>query len=308
MSFLGEASKADLALRVEGYSKSYGEAHILESSGFTVLNGERVALIGANGSGKTSLVRDIVERGSWDDSMLRVGPSMVVGYCAQAQEVFDRTNTVEDEFLKILPTRREAFSHISRFLFSYDDMDKKIGDLSGGELNRLQLARASALKANFLILDEPTNHLDIPTREAVEDALSDFDGTVLVVSHDRYFIQKVAERVVFISDQRFVEYEGDFDEYWRDVGSRSGFAAKAESRSGVSGIEQRGRKASATGGRGAKPELEARIEVMERKKEQLERESAAAFDIRDYKKAKLIASELERHNARLEKVWADFIK
>ncbi len=307
VSFLGEASKADLALRVEGYSKSYGAAHILESSGFTVLNGERVALIGANGSGKTSLVRDIVQHGSWDDTTLRVGPSMVVGYCAQAQEVFDRGNTVEDEFLKILPTRREAFSHISRFLFTYDDMDKKIGDLSGGELNRLQLARASALKANFLLLDEPTNHLDIPTREAVEDALADFDGTVLVVSHDRYFIQKVAERVVFIADRRFVEYEGDFDEYWRDVGSRSGFAAKADSRSGAAGIEQRGRKASAIGRQGAKPELEARIEDMEREKERLERESAAAFDARDYKKAKAIASELERHSARLEKVWAEYM-
>lgn len=307
VSFLGEASKADLALRIDGYSKSYGASLILESSGFTVLNGEQVALIGANGSGKTSLVRDIVTRGSWDDPMLRVGPSMVVGYCAQAQEVFDRANTVEEEFLKILPTRREAFSHISRFLFTYDDMDKKIGDLSGGELNRLQLARASALKANFLILDEPTNHLDIPTREAVEDALADFEGTVLVVSHDRYFIQKVAERVVFIEDRRFIEYEGNFDEYWRDVGSRSGFIAKADSRSGVSGIEQRGRRASATGGKVVKSELEARIEDMEREKERLERESAAAFDARDYKKAKTIASELERHNARLEKVWADFM-
>jgi len=307
VAFLGEASKADLALRVDGYSKAYGEALILEPSGFTVLNGERVALIGANGSGKTSLVRDIVERGSWDDTMLRVGPSMVLGYCAQAQEVFDRGNTVEDEFLKILPTRREAFSHISRFLFTYDDMDKKIGALSGGELNRLQLARASALKANFLILDEPTNHLDIPTREAVEDALADFDGTVLVVSHDRYFIQKVAERVVFIAGRRFVEYEGDFDEYWRDVGSRNGAAVRGEGRSGGTGIEQRGRKSSGSGGPGGKNELEVRIEVMEREKERLERESAAAFDARDYKKAKAIASELERHNARLQKVWADFM-
>ena len=307
VAFLGEASRADLALRVDGYAKSYGDALILEPSGFTVLNGERVALIGANGSGKSSLVRDIVERGSWDDTILRVGPSMVVGYCAQAQEVFDRGNTVEDEFLKILPTRREAFSHISRFLFTYDDMDKKIGTLSGGELNRLQLARASALKANFLILDEPTNHLDIPTREAVEDALADFDGTVLVVSHDRYFIQKVAERVVFITGRRFVEYEGDFDEYWRDVGSRNGAAVRGEGRSGGTGIEQRGRKSSGSGGTGGKAELEARIEAMEREKERLERESAAAFDARDYKKAKAIASELERHNARLEKVWADFM-
>jgi len=130
---------------------------------------------------------------------------------------------------------------------------------------------------------------------------------VLVVSHDRYFIQKVAERVVFITDRRFVEYEGDFDEYWRDVGSRSGIGVRGESRSGPSGIEQRGRKASGTGGSGAKSEFEARIDDMEREKERLERASAAAFDARDYKKAKALASELERHNARLQKVWAEFI-
>ncbi|MBU1079636.1 MAG: ATP-binding cassette domain-containing protein, partial [Spirochaetes bacterium] len=242
VSFLGEASKADLALRVEGYSKAYGEAVVVEPSGFTVYNGERVALVGPNGSGKTSLVRDIVERGSWDDTELRVGPSMVVGYCAQAQEVFEPGNTVEDEFLKILPTRRDAFAHLGRFLFSYDDLDKRIGELSGGELNRLQLARASAIKANFLILDEPTNHLDIPTREAVEDALADFDGTVLVVSHDRYFIEKVTDRVVFIEDRRLAEYEGGFAEYWRDVHPAGGPVPRGAGAS----IERRGRRAQAS--------------------------------------------------------------
>jgi len=312
VSFLGEASKADLALRVDGYAKAYGERRVLEPSGFTVMNGERVALVGANGSGKTSLVRDIVELGSWDDRTLRVGPSMVIGYCAQAQEVFDPAATVEDEFLKIMTTRREAFSHLGRFLFTWEDLDKRIRDLSGGELNRLQLARASAIKANFLILDEPTNHLDIPTREAVEEALADFDGTVLVVSHDRYFIEKVAERVVFIADGLLTEYEGGFAEYWRDVGS-SGGALKGAARPGAArpgaegGIERRGRNARRAPANGAAADAEARIEAMEREKERLERESAAAFDARDYKRAKAIASELESHNAILKKLWIKFI-
>lgn len=310
VSFLGEASKADLALRVDGYAKAYGERRVLEPSGFTVMNGERVALVGANGSGKTSLVRDIVERGSWDDRTLRVGPSMVIGYCAQAQEVFDPAATVEDEFLKIMPTRREAFSHLGRFLFTWDDLDKRIRDLSGGELNRLQLARASAIKANFLILDEPTNHLDIPTREAVEEALADFDGTVLVVSHDRYFIEKVAERVVFIADARLTEYEGGFAEYWRDVGSRGAArpgSARPAGAGAEGGIERRGRNTRQAPANGAAADAEARIEAMEREKERLERESAAAFDARDYKRAKAIASELESHNAILQKLWIKFI-
>jgi len=325
VTFLGEASKADLALRVEGYAKTYGDSIVLEPSGFTVMNGERVALVGPNGSGKTSLIRDIVADGSWDNPVLRVGPSMIVGYCAQAQEVFDRDKTVEDEFLRILPTRREAFSHLGRFLFSYDDLDKKISSLSGGELNRLQLARASALKANFLILDEPTNHLDIPTREAVEDALADFEGTVLVVSHDRYFMEKVARRVVFIQNKGFVEYEGGFSEYWRDVGSlqRSRLNGVAHSAGGSSAsLESRGRMASASrssvpGGKGsAAPDkkkrndvhgdLEARIEAMEKEKERLERAATEAFDARDFKRSKAISGELEKHNARLLELWQKF--
>lgn len=302
VTFLGEASKADLALRVEGYSKAYGDIVVMRPSGFAVMNGERVALVGANGSGKTSLVRDIVEQGSWDNPVLRVGPSMVVGYCAQAQELFDRNKTVEEEFLKILPTRRDAFAHLGRFLFTYEDLDKRIDSLSGGELNRLQLARASALKANFLILDEPTNHLDIPTREAVEDALADFEGTVLVVSHDRYFMEKVAQRVVFIDDRHFVEYEGDFDEYWRDVGS-SGMARR---NAGTRSIEERGRRdrsAPSAGDSG----MEQRIERLELEKQKLEKEASAAFDARDYKRAKQIAIELEDVGSRLAELWQRYV-
>lgn len=302
VSFLGEASKADLALRVEGYSKSYGDFVVIEASGFTIMNGERVALVGPNGSGKTSLVRDIVEQGSWDNPVLRVGPSMVTGYCAQAQEVFDRNKTVEEEFLSILPTKRDAFAHLGRFLFTYDDLDKRIGSLSGGELNRLQLARASALKANFLILDEPTNHLDIPTREAVEDALAEFEGTVLVVSHDRYFMEKVAQRVVFIDDRRFVEYEGDFDEYWRDVGS-SGMAGR---QAGTKGIEERGRRNHATASAGEKG-MEQRIERLELEKQTLEKEASSAFDARDFRRAKLIAIELEGVSGRLAELWQRYV-
>jgi ATP-binding cassette subfamily F protein 3 len=294
-------------LRVEEYSKKYGDETIIEPSGFTLMNGERMALVGKNGSGKTSLVRDIVERGSWDEQTLRVGPSMVVGYCAQAQEVFDRDSTVEEEFLKILPTRRDALAHLGRFLFGWDDLDKRIASLSGGELNRLQLARASAMRANFLVLDEPTNHLDIPTREAVEDALADFEGTVLVVSHDRYFLEKVARRVVFIADRKLAEYEGGFAEYWRDVGShRDGDRGDAP-RAGAAGLEARGRSTSAGHGKPLDRELESRIEGLEREKERLERSAAEAFDVHDYKRAKAIASELERHNARLAELWARFM-
>ncbi|MBU0936584.1 MAG: ABC-F family ATP-binding cassette domain-containing protein [Spirochaetes bacterium] len=326
--FDGEKSRADLAVAISAYSKRYDDVVIIEDSGFTILNGERVALVGPNGSGKTSLIRDLVARGSWDDPCLRVGPSMRVGYCAQQQEVFNHDDSIEDAFLKLLTDKKEVLHHLGRFLFTYTDLPRIIGSLSGGELNRLQLARASALKANFLILDEPTNHLDIPTREAVEEALLEFEGTVLLVSHDRYFLDKLVDRVVFIEQRKFVEYEGSFSEYWRDIGAPAVQAARdggLQERSRAIGDSQGGRgrdsgtAAAAAGrkqGRGAKAgqtgtddtkqgqaELEQRISAMERTKEDMERQIATAFGKRDYTRARDLTAELERHNRLLNQLW-----
>lgn len=310
VDFLGEASKAYLALAVTDYEKSFGDTKLVAASSFTILNGERVALVGPNGSGKTSFIRDLVSSGSWDNGTIRVGPSMVLGYCAQHQETFEPSETVEEAFLKILPTKREVLAHVGKFLFSYADLDKRIAALSGGELNRLQLARASALRANFLVLDEPTNHLDIPTREAVEEALEEFDGAVLVVSHDRYLLDKVAERVVFIEGGRFHEYEGSFGEYWRDKGrqdtaARRGGPARSTLEDRARAVRPNGAVTSSRREGTANAEgLEDAIEQMERQKEAFERRIAEAFDGREFRKAKEIAAELERHNARLDELWS----
>ena len=158
-----------------------------------------MALVGPNGSGKTTLLRDIVRYGDWENQSLRVGPSMRVGYSAQEQEVLDDSHSVIEAITASAPhdkpiSSHDAFATLTRFKFTREDMQKRIANLSGGERNRLQLARLMVLKANFLILDEPTNHLDILAREAVEESLEDFQGTLLVVSHDRYFLDKVVSR------------------------------------------------------------------------------------------------------------------
>ncbi|TFG81392.1 MAG: ABC-F family ATP-binding cassette domain-containing protein, partial [Spirochaetales bacterium] len=314
VNFQGEASKADLAIAIVGYSKSFDEKCLFSDASFTVLNGERVALVGPNGSGKTSFLRDLIRTGSWDDPVIRVGPSMRVGYCAQDQGVFDPVRTVEEAFLEFLPTRRDVFAHLGAFLFSYDDLDKRCGSLSGGELNRLQLARASALKANLLVLDEPTNHLDIPTREAVEDALDDFEGTVLAVSHDRYFLEKIADRVVFVEDRHFVEYEGSFLEYWRDVGSllpRPGAGIPVPGGTARTTLEDRGRSRMKSPNANStitekERDIEFRIATLERRREELERMIADAIESRKFAESKHMAKDLERNNALLDKLWKQF--
>lgn len=302
LSFDSASSKSDFALKVEGYAKKYGSQTIIESSSFSIINGERVALVGPNGCGKTSLLRDIVVQGSWDDRVLRVGPSMRIGYCSQTQDSINNAGTVCDAFLDLLPGRKEVQSVLGAFGFSHDDLDKRVDSLSGGELNRLQLARASALKANFLVLDEPTNHLDIQTRESVEDALMDFGGTILVVSHDRYFLEKVAERVVFV-DRKFIhEYEGSFAEYWRDVGSRTACdMARAIT------IGDRAVKARSGASAGTSAGLEARIESMEKEKVELERVASEAVRNKDYARASAVATKLASLDKRLDDAWRRLI-
>jgi ABC-type multidrug transport system ATPase subunit len=148
--------------------------------------------------------------------------------------------TVGQAFSLLGAKDTETVKLLRRYLFDASVLDRSVGELSGGERNRLQLARAVWLKATFLILDEPTNHLDIESREAVEEALADFEGTILAVSHDRYFLEKVADRIFILDDGAIQAYEGTFSEFWRDVGT--GFRGAGQAAQRV-GIEDRGKVA-----------------------------------------------------------------
>ena len=301
--FAGEASKANIAVQVRRYSKQFGALRLFEDAEADITCDERVALVGPNGCGKTTLLRDIVSKGSWEHPTIRVGPSLNVGYCAQEQEVLDESSTVADVILKAARLNRGQLAGLlGRFLFAGDDLRKKVADLSGGERNRLQLARLMVLKPNFLILDEPTNHLDIYSCEAIEEALADFEGTLLVVSHDRYFLDKVADRVVEVRDHKLVSYPGNFSEFWHARGRQAKAVGRVTRR-------RKGRERTAVGPKGettADP-LEQKIGDLEARKLELEQQASRAFARRDHREGRRAAGQLEQVNGELGRLYEQWV-
>jgi ATP-binding cassette subfamily F protein 3 len=184
---------------------------------------ERVAFIGPNGSGKTTFLKTAIGQLPPLAGSARFGASVVVGYFAQAHADLDLEQTVLDAILDVKNIKiPKARDYLGRFLFSGDDVFKRVGDLSGGEQSRVALARLTLQGANLLILDEPTNHLDIASQEIMEGVLSEFNGTILLVSHDRYLIRALATQIWELEDGRLQIYRGSYDEYLKEKRRRQG--------------------------------------------------------------------------------------
>jgi ATP-binding cassette subfamily F protein 3 len=196
--------------------KSYARP-LLTGVTFLIRHGERVGLIGPNGSGKSVLLRLILGKEVPDTGEIRVGPSIKTGYYAQEHETIDLNKTLLETVRRAGNlTESNAVAFLLRYLFTYKQASEKIGTLSGGERSRLQLALLVLSGANFLLLDEPTNNLDIASAEVLENALDDFVGTVLVISHDRYFLDRTVGRILALEEGKVREYGGGYSSYMEE--------------------------------------------------------------------------------------------
>ncbi len=202
-------------LSVKDLSKSFDDKLLFSNVSFEVKRGEHIAVIGANGTGKTTLLKILNEMEPADTGSFRLGTNVEIGYYDQEHAVLHMEKTIFDEIQDDYPNLNDTKVRnvLAAFLFRGDDVYKRIGDLSGGEQGRVSLAKLMLSNANFLILDEPTNHLDIQGREVLEDAINNYEGTVLYVSHDRYFINKTATRILELFSNRFDNYIGNYDYY-----------------------------------------------------------------------------------------------
>ncbi len=202
-------------LSIEHLSKAFPPQQLFSDVSFEIKRGEHVAIIGDNGTGKTTLLKILNGLVDADHGSFTLGTNVHIGYYDQEHHVLHMEKTIFDEISEDYPslTNTEIRNMLAAFLFTGDDVFKLIGDLSGGERGRVSLAKLMLSEANFLILDEPTNHLDIASKEILEHALNDYTGTLLYVSHDRYFINQTATRILDLVNQKFVNYIGNYDYY-----------------------------------------------------------------------------------------------
>ena len=308
----GGARHGRIALQVNDFSFGYDDRAIFEGASLEIEYGDRVCLVGPNGSGKTTLFRHILDQGSWENPTLRLGKTVSVGEYNQLHDVLDA-----DATLQAWVSRETGLSYspaadlLHRFLFTRDDLERRIGTLSGGEKSRLQLARLVHAKVNFLLLDEPTNHLDITACEQLEEMLQEFDGTLFVISHDRYFLDKLVDHVVEIEDRQLVTYTGSFAAWWQRRAERRRKGAledrsepkdKSDARERFEQRKAKRREADRI--RRRVQEVEARISELERKQVELEARLEQAYSTGDA--AESVSREFAAVRGELSELYAEW--
>ncbi len=299
-------------MQVEGLSKKFDGQQLFENVSFEIRRGEHVAIIGDNGTGKTTLLKIINELVPMDSGTLRLGTNVEIGYYDQEHHVLHMDKTLFEEISDDYPylTNTEIRNTLAAFLFTGEDVFKKISALSGGERGRVSLAKLMLSEANFLILDEPTNHLDITSKEILETALNAYEGTVLYVSHDRYFINRTAGRILELTHQQFVNYIGNYDYYLEKkelltpVSETASSAAEEPSAQKLDWKQQKENQALIRKRENDLKKCEEKIEALETQSAALDDEMAKPEIATNSAKLQEIAGEKERITAELEALYA----
>lgn len=215
LKFTPRIQSGEDVLTVKDLKKSFDGKEIFKNISFNQYKSDRTAIIGENGVGKTTLFRIIMGDLKADEGSVRLGSSVNIGYFDQEQKSLDTSNTIIDEIWQEYPmmTNFEIRSYLAKFMFYEDDVHREISELSGGERSRISLLKLMLSDCNFILMDEPTNHLDIDSKEILEDAILDYEGSTLIISHDRYFLNKIAVRILDMKDDGVDEYLGNYDYY-----------------------------------------------------------------------------------------------
>ncbi len=299
-------------LEAEGLSKSFGETTLFRDVSFFIRRKEHAFLLGANGCGKTTLFKMIMGEEPADSGSVSIGANVEIGYFDQLQASVSREKTLFDEISDTYPnlSNTEIRNALAGFLFRSDDVFKLIGELSGGERARLMLLKLMLQKANFLLLDEPTNHLDIKSREMLEDALMDFPGTIFAISHDRYFINKLANRILVMENTGVTSFVGDYNYYLEKKEAQKDVASGSPFKTVTSGKEdylrQKQKDADERKRKNRLIKVEQEIEETENKVSQLTEELEKPEYATDYVKCAEISKEIEELNENLLALYEEW--
>lgn len=304
-------------MRIEGLSKRFDHLLLFENVSFEIKRGEHVAIIGDNGTGKTTLLKIINELLPPDTGTIYLGTNVEIGYYDQEHHVLHMDKTLFEEISDDYPylTNTEIRNTLAAFLFTGEDVFKKISSLSGGERGRVSLAKLMLSEANFLILDEPTNHLDITSKEILETALNAYKGTVLYVSHDRYFINKTASRILELTHNAFINYIGNYDYYLEkkevltpadtQIETAKNTAPSAQK---LDWKQQKEQQAIARKKENDLKKCEERIEQLEMKDKTLDEEMAKPENATNVARLQELVKQKEEVTAELEQLYEDWEK
>ncbi len=296
-------STGKIVLDIKGYSKSFGKKVLFQDVDAFITYGERIGLVGANGTGKSTLFNDITRDADWENPGFRIGPRVKIGYYSQEHETLDFENSIFGEMRQVgLTNKGEAMRYLARFLFRWEDLDREVASLSGGEKSRLQLAKLLIMEPNFLLLDEPTNHLDVKSREVVEDALEEFEGTIFVISHDRYFLDKVCTRIMEVKNPDLISYNGNFSYFWRKRREENRIDRPARSIQKDKSKRGPGLRSTTDG----MVELEKKIEWFEKEKSRIEGEIEIAMARGDDDRSSYLFKKLDRVSSKLGDLYSEW--